>query len=701
MTQELLGAVTGDDVAAARRLLDGGADPETTDDDGRTLLMIAARDGHVGMAQLLLERGANINAVTNHGLSALMTAGRADRRDVVRLLIANGAEVNAQTERGATALTLAAMRGAAGAAADLLEAGANPNLSGEMGPPTQWASSLGNIDILRMLIQHGAAVDAANPNTKTTPLGGAAMKGRLDCVNLLLDAGASPNGSPGQPVSPLRIAIVQGHQEIVRALLSHGARTVEEDGVGALTFALQQPEIAEIIKDARGTDLHDAAKAGDLDRMITLLNARPGVDRRDDRDRTVLMMAAETGQVESVRLLLGRGADPNAADKYQHNALIRAAAKGYKDIVKLLLDHGANVSTTNQWGQTALHRAATAGHTETMGLLIAAGAAVSPAEAAILGDRENLERLLERGIDLPNEAGMTGLMGAAAAGRLDLTRELLDRGANPDTVDRRDQTALHWAVRNGHVDVAEALLGRAAPCTGAAPLLQTPIFTENIEMIRLLLGRGVDPNHLENLDSCALKMAIKAGKDDVLELLLENKADPNGPTGIDVPPLSAAARTGNETLVRILLLHGADPNRAHKNGSTPLAEAAERGHLAVVRMLLDQGARIKSDTGMGAHVTAAIHGHADILRLLIERGGFELLKPGKEGIPEGAAPLIIAAALGKTEIVDLYRAGGEIELPAMVKKLIDLGTTLRGTPDGLVQERGQKTDEPTQMKKDE
>ncbi len=67
----------------------------------------------------------------------------------------------------------------------------------------------------------------------------------------------------------------------------------------------------------------------------------------------------------------------------------------------------------------------------------------------------HVQALLDRGgtIDLANEAGITALMSSAFYGHDAVVAQLLRRGANARTADKRKRTALHWAAMNDNDQV--------------------------------------------------------------------------------------------------------------------------------------------------------------------------------------------------------------------------------------------------------
>ena len=85
---ELYAAAKGGDLQACTAMLDGGASPDATSDDGFTALMTAAEAGHAPVVALLLARGCNLNAKNAYGQAALHFAAQNGRADAVNALLA-------------------------------------------------------------------------------------------------------------------------------------------------------------------------------------------------------------------------------------------------------------------------------------------------------------------------------------------------------------------------------------------------------------------------------------------------------------------------------------------------------------------------------------------------------------------------------------------------------------------------------------
>nr|WP_246190078.1 ankyrin repeat domain-containing protein [Pandoraea captiosa] len=151
----LVKAVVFDDTKAVQQALKAGVDPNTTDEKGDPLLVIAMREKSAGVAKLLIEdKRTDLEATNRAGENAMMIASLQGLTPMVKLLIDKDAEVN--------------KKGWA---------------------PLHYAATNGHDDIVKMLLDASAYVDAESPNG-TTPLMMAARGGHITTCKVLLDGGA-------------------------------------------------------------------------------------------------------------------------------------------------------------------------------------------------------------------------------------------------------------------------------------------------------------------------------------------------------------------------------------------------------------------------------------------------------------------------------------------------------------------------------
>jgi len=116
-----------------------------------------------------------------------------------------------------------------------------------------------------------------------------------------------------------------------------------------------------------------------------------------------------------------------------------------------------------------------------------------------------------------------------------------------------------------------------------------------------------------------LHVAVAEGDLDIFRLLLSRGADPNATLEDRGTPLAAAARKWQTTMLKELLDHGADPNLA---GSSAVVFAASTGYIEGMLMLISHGANIHIQEGVPGKALhrAAWSTHTDMVKLLLDKG---------------------------------------------------------------------------------
>ena len=211
-------------------------------------LYAAASGKHIKLVEMLLEEGATPNARGSKFGNALDAAVKSRDASIVATLLNGGADPNIESRPSGRVLSAAACEGSKEVIELLLKAGAevNPKTITCLSKltPLENAICSGKTSIVKLLLEAGAKVDP-----KTTACLSAAIKsGNPSIVKLLLDSGADPNAA-GQYGSLLRLAVHNGHKEIVDILLPYGPKLDLHDDDFNEALQAADPCITEEVVD--------------------------------------------------------------------------------------------------------------------------------------------------------------------------------------------------------------------------------------------------------------------------------------------------------------------------------------------------------------------------------------------------------------------------------------------------------------------
>jgi ankyrin repeat protein len=438
----------------------------------------------------------------------------------------------------------------------------------------------------------------------------ACASGDLEAVQALIAKDPSLARSHYQYRKPLYFAVRENRIGVVRFLLEHDRNPldlwVDDDpieiardrGHSALEQLLTHTLDTTFNASPQGEPVALALRQHDLKQMRELLDAQPAlVGKGDKRSTQPIHWAAMTRQLDAIDELLRRGAAINArrmdGARPIHLTNGDYFYRGWRDLPP-------------NWPVTPA---------QVMAHLKARGAVIDLPTACHTGDIDRVRDLLRQDPSLAARSGEhegyylgagAPLSNAAAVGRMDIVRLLLDHGADPNLPEEQyapKGKALYSAVYHGHYAIA-----------------------------KLLLERGAFPNPPVESSGDALWVSREWRPDTRMEqLLLSYGASPTrGHTGEDWPeeahnwlrisPLHEAARKGDVREARKLVEAGADlAARDEHLRSTPLAWAAKFGQLEMVKFLLRRGApkRLPDDPEWATPLAwATRRGHDEIAKLL-------------------------------------------------------------------------------------
>jgi ankyrin repeat protein len=302
-------------------------------------------------------------------------------------------------------------------------------------------------------IAHAAALTPEDRNSKLCLY---AKMGNLSQIQHLLAEGADVNthSEKHNPKTPLQLASIYGHIEVVTALLAAGARVdaTDDHGCTSLHYTTKKEITEQLLAtgadvhtlDNKGfTPLHCASIFGKAEVIKLLLARNAAIDACNRNSETPLHIA----RAEVIEQLVAAGANTNARTKAGLTPLYRASHYGYVDVVTALLAAGASVDAKTDSGRTPLHDACD----------------LSFFRSAI-DTKLIAEKLLAAGADVnaQDALGLTPFFIACRSGHTELVSMLLTAGADIDAEAYDGRTALHLASETSNKEIVYMLLEHKA-----------------------------------------------------------------------------------------------------------------------------------------------------------------------------------------------------------------------------------------------
>ena len=302
----------------------------------------------------------------------------------------------------------------------------------------------GNIQGVVKEIAKGVDVDCVDRNNPQTPLMLAvqSQNANLDLICLLIENGADINAIEAEFQTPvLGLAVKSGNLAKIKYLLDSGAK-----------IDYQRPHGYDVLIDAmHGRDIVQDSELISL--LKLLLDRGAKVDGISSYGETALRVASRLGRFDAVDLLLKSGCD---RQQLAWTPLMFAIALGKPQDVKNLLNKGANLEARDYWQRTPWLLSIQAGDLAKAKLILASGA--NRSDRGICGKTplmyavENrqvsvLQWLIEQGFDIEatNEFAETPLMLAAEVGATECFRILLETGADISKTDHIDEKVITQA----------------------------------------------------------------------------------------------------------------------------------------------------------------------------------------------------------------------------------------------------------------
>lgn len=366
--------------------------------------------------------------------------------------------------------------------------------------------------------------------------------------------------------TPLHLAAIMGHTAIGKYLLESNANTAVQDSSGA-------------------TPLHEAVRYGNLELIRALLNSGANVNAKDNLGKTPIMLILPKEKIKEIySILISYRADLSLKDMYGDTVIHIAIMMNVPaDTLAVLTSHGADVDARNKEGVTPLSIAVQKEDIAIVKLLTKAGANIhtkdtnnkSPLDWALSGSNEMLEAVVNASnVNSQDSEGNTPLhIAINTDAPLSKIQYIISLTDDVNTRNRDGNSALFLAIMKNRQKVGEMLLAKNAD-----------IFSSNTN------------------NNSPLRLALKYGGS-IQDWLITSKTI-NAKDGSGNSVLHYAAEWQYGEAIQSLLVKGADIKAKNANGETPLFSAAKTNNPKIIQIIVDGGADVQSRDNLGS---TAIH----------------------------------------------------------------------------------------------
>ncbi|XP_061168714.1 putative ankyrin repeat protein RF_0381 [Saccostrea echinata] len=288
------------------------------------------------------------------------------------------------------------------------------------------------------------------------------------------------------------------------------------------------------------TELHHAAKRGQILTVQQLIKDGAMVNAVDESGKSPLLYAVENGFTAVAKELIDHGAYVNQKDQDRETPLKLATVSGKKYLVSVLLKLRASVYILDKDMKAALHYAVEKNFPDIVELLVEYGAPVNQSDgkqrkplhyAAEKGYISIVELLLLKGasIDSMDRELRTPLFLAVEKGLEIMSNILISKGACVNAANRRRQTPLHIAAGSGFISIALELITNRAGVNNQDDLGRTPVFyavqNRDVSMLNALIRHGVEMDNCDTVGKSLLRYAIETHSEALIYIVAKAEMD--------------------------------------------------------------------------------------------------------------------------------------------------------------------------------
>ncbi|XP_055954649.1 serine/threonine-protein phosphatase 6 regulatory ankyrin repeat subunit C-like [Patella vulgata] len=413
----------------------------------------------------------------------------------------------------------------------------------------------------------------------------------LDCVQLLVEAGADVNLWDIDWETPIQKAAERGMVAVVIFLAKRGANLDIRNNKGTLIHCLA----------AEANEM-----SGYYDECVQLLITK-GIDINElnSFNETPLHLAVCEGNEEMVKTLIKSHCDVNIKAGNNMGSVLLAPIGRHRDtITQILINAGCDVNIADKYGVTPLLESVQWYQTTITEILIKAGCdvnipdinGVTPLLASVtVQDATMNQILIQFGCNVYNadKDGVAPLVEAIRKQDATMAQAPIKAGCDVSPADKNGVISLLESVKRRKTTAAEMLIKAGCDVNstdkdGATALMQC-VQASNVVLVKQLIDHGASVNAKDNKGCFVLDYLFLAyhhtndqsTSADIVKMMIEAGADIHKCNN-----LLCRAITGEHYKMALLLIeHGIDINTVDENGDKPLARSAEKGELELMKIL--------------------------------------------------------------------------------------------------------------------
>lgn len=504
-------------------LLNNGLDPNATDGNGNTPLMMGILLGDYSLIQLSLEKGTNLNVENNNSMDAFELAINIPNTEIVNILLLNGLDPN-------SIIT-----------------------SYEYSRPLiVWAFENNDLTLVNTLIEKGAKLEGASFNTVDIVL----QNNQMDILKIMIEKGINLD-TPRAVInneSILLWALKNNQMDIAKLLIEKGAA---------------------IDKGAFNSRPLDYLVTNKLENLLQLA-VEHGFDVNSFIDssstETLISWSIANGKKDLLSFLLINGGDVNKVYKNGWTALMMAAQRNDLEMVKLLLEKKADINMKNDEGRKASFYASSKEMKKLLSLnynsYIFSGLGI----IALLGILVSIIKKIKSRKKIPTLE--------IENKKIKNIVKLIKKNKNLNKKDEFGQNASFYILEEEHKHLLETLVERGVDINavnneGNTPLLNA-LKNKNENIALELINLGADLNVSNNRDENALSLSVLGNYKTVIEVLLEKGFNIYKTFRDEKTLLHLAAEADNLVAIKFLLTKELEVNAEDVMGKTALSYAKSK-----------------------------------------------------------------------------------------------------------------------------